>query len=184
LFDVKAKNRQLFYKADVINFGLKSHNKLYMKIKNYISALMLVMVPLMSNCQGPAAKKVEDKKQDQTVVEHLTKLTFKQKVFDYEANKQWKYAGNLPCIIDFYADWCGPCKRLAPTVEQIAKDYKGKIKVYKVNVDEQQELAGAFGIQGIPAVLFCPQTEKPQMSTGYISRADFDKAIKDVLKVQ
>ena len=155
-----------------------------MKIRIYVSALIMAMVPLISNCQGQPAKKVEDKKSEKPIIEHLTKVTFKQKVFDYEVNKQWKYAGNLPCIIDFYADWCGPCKKLAPTVEQIAKDYKGKINVYKVNVDEQQELAGAFGIQGIPAVLFCPQAEKPQMSTGYISKDDFDKAIKDVLKIQ
>lgn len=156
-----------------------------MKIKNIITVLMLTMVPFMSNCQGQAAKKVDDNKQlDQAQVEHLTKATFKQKVFDYEANKQWKYIGNLPCIIDFYADWCGPCKKLAPTVEQIANDYKGKIYVYKVNVDEQQELASAFGIQGIPAVLFVPQADMPQMSTGYISKDDFVKAIKDVLKIQ
>jgi len=155
-----------------------------MKIQNYMSVLMLAMIPFVSNCQSQqGAKKIEEK-QVQTTIEHLTKVTFKQKVFDFEVNKQWKYAGNVPCIIDFYADWCGPCKKLAPTVEQVAKDYKGKINVYKVNVDEQQELAGAFGIQGIPAVLFCPQTEKPQMSTGLISRADFDKAIKDVLKIQ
>ena len=155
-----------------------------MKIQNYMSVLMLAMIPFVSNCQSQQGTKKIEEKQVQTTIEHLTKVTFKQKVFDFEVNKQWKYAGNVPCIIDFYADWCGPCKKLAPTVEQIAKDYKGKINVYKVNVDEQQELAGAFGIQGIPAVLFCPQTEKPQMSTGLISRADFDKAIKDVLKIQ
>lgn len=155
-----------------------------MKIKSYISVLMMAVMPLVSNCQGQAAKKAEEKTQAQAAIEHLNKETFKKKVFDFEANKQWKFAGNIPCIIDFYADWCGPCKKLAPTVEQIAKDYKGKINVYKVNVDEQQELAGAFGIQGIPAVLFCPQADRPQMSTGYISREDFDKAIKEILKIQ
>ena len=146
---------------------------------------MLLVLPFFSNCQGQqSAKKVEDAKPAQTGVEHLTNATFKLKVFDFENNKQWKFAGDKPCIIDFYAEWCGPCKKLAPTVEQIAKDYQGKINVYKVNVDEQQELAGAFGVKGIPAVLFCPQTDKPQMSTGYITRTDFDKAIKDVLKIQ
>jgi thioredoxin 1 len=155
-----------------------------MKIQSYMIVLLLATVPFISNCQEQPAKKVEEKKVEKASIEHLTKSTFKLKVFDFEANKQWKYAGTLPCIIDFYADWCGPCKKLAPTVEQIAKDYKGKINVYKVNVDEQQELAGAFGISGIPAVLFCPQTDRPQMSTGYISKEDFDKAIKDVLKVQ
>jgi thioredoxin len=162
---------------------MKPLNKKHMKFQGYISIIMLAMIPFISNCQGQSAKKVDDVKPVQVGVEHLTKATFKQKVFDFENNKQWKFAGNIPCIIDFYAEWCGPCKKLAPTVEQIAKDYKGKINVYKVNVDEQQELAGAFGVQGIPAVLFCPQTDKPQMSTGYITREDFDKAIKDVLKV-
>jgi len=155
-----------------------------MRIYSYI--LMLLLLPFFSNCEGQQAKKVADAKTTQAVVgvEHLTKATFKQKVFDFEHNKDWKYAGDKPCIIDFYAEWCGPCKKLAPTVEQIAKDYQGKINVYKVNVDEQQELAGAFGIQSIPSVLFCPQTDRPQMSTGYITREDFDKAIKEVLKVQ
>jgi len=164
---------------------MESFKNKHMRIQVYISIMLLAVVPLISNCQNQqSAKKVEETKPAQVGVEHLTKATFKQKVFDFENNKEWKYAGNVPCIIDFYAEWCGPCKKLAPTVEQIAKDYKGKINVYKVNVDEQQELAGAFGVQGIPAVLFCPQSDKPQMSTGYISRADFDKAIKDVLKIQ
>lgn len=157
-----------------------------MKIKIYMSVLLLAAIPLISNCQSKQQSftKGEDKKVVQGNIEHLTKTSFKQKVFDFEKNKQWKFAGNVPCIIDFYADWCGPCKKLAPTVEQVAKDYKGKINVYKVNVDEEQELASAFGIQGIPAVLFCPQTEQPQMSTGLIGRTEFDKAIKEVLKVQ
>jgi thioredoxin 1 len=164
-------------------FNMKSLNNKRMKLQSYISIVMLATIPFFSNCQGQSTKKVDEAKPAQATIEHLTKASFKQKVFDFESNKQWKYAGNIPCIIDFYADWCGPCKKLAPTVEQIAKDYKGKINVYKVNVDEQQELAGAFGVQGIPAVLFCPQADKPQMSTGYITREDFEKAIKDVLKV-
>ena len=113
----------------------------------------------------------------------LTTEKFKELVFNYDTEQEWKYKGSLPAIIDFYADWCGPCRVLAPTVEQVANEYSGKIDVYKVNVDEQPDLANAFGISGIPAVLFCPQTDQPKMSTGVISKADFVKTIKEVLKV-
>jgi thioredoxin len=153
-----------------------------MKIKNLVATTILSTIFILS-CQGQQPPKKETPKSTQTGIIHLTNATFKQKVYDYEKNKEWKYAGDKPCIIDFYADWCGPCRMLAPTVEQIARDYQGRIHVYKVNVDEQKELASAFGISGIPAILFCPQMERPQMSTGYISKADFDKAIKEVLKV-
>lgn len=113
-------------------------------------------------------------------IEHLTPATFRSKVFDYES-KTYKFEGDKPCIIDFYASWCGPCKVMAPTLQTIADEYKGKINVYKVDVDAQKELASAFGITGIPTLLFCPKTEKPQMSSGMMSKADFDKAIKEVL---
>lgn len=113
-------------------------------------------------------------------IEHLTPATFKSKVFDYES-KTYKFEGDKPCIIDFYASWCGPCKVMAPTLQTIADEYKGKINVYKVDVDAQKELAAAFGISGIPTLLFCPKTEKPQMSSGMMSKADFEQAIKEVL---
>ena len=150
------------------------------KINFALIISLFLFLPVSTGCQQPTQKQQEIK----TVsIEHLSAAGFKQKVFDYEANKTWKFAGEKPCIIDFYADWCGPCRLLSPTVEKIANEYKGKIDVYKVNVDEQPELANAFGISGIPAILFCPKSDKPQMSTGVISKADFDKAIKDVLKV-
>lgn len=113
-------------------------------------------------------------------IEHLTPATFKSKVFNYES-KTYKFEGDKPCIIDFYASWCGPCKVMAPTLQTVADEYKGKINVYKVDVDAQKELAQAFGISGIPTLLFCPKSEKPQMSSGLMSKADFDRAIKEVL---
>jgi thioredoxin len=113
-------------------------------------------------------------------IEHLTPVTFKSKVFDYES-KAYKFAGDKPCIIDFYASWCGPCKVMAPTLQSIANEYKGKINVYKVDVEAQKELASAFGISGIPTILFCPKSEKPQMTSGLLSKTDFDQAIKEVL---
>ncbi len=116
-------------------------------------------------------------------MEHLTKETFQKKVFNYEKSKDWKFEGDKPCIIDFYADWCGPCKQVAPVLEELAKEYDGKIDIYKIDTEDQQELAAAFGIRSIPSILFCPQEEKPQMSMGALPRESFVSAIKDVLKV-
>ncbi|ORC35906.1 thioredoxin [Marispirochaeta aestuarii] len=114
----------------------------------------------------------------------LTKETFLEKVFNYEENKEWKFEGDKPAIIDFYADWCGPCKMVAPIMEELAQEYDGKIDVYKINTDEQQELAGAFGIQSIPSILFIPVDEQPQMAAGALPKETFKKVISDVLKVE
>lgn len=117
------------------------------------------------------------------MLEHLTKETFKEKVFDFEANKEWKYAGSKPCMIDFYADWCGPCKMVAPVLEELQKEYGDSIIIYKVNTEDQQELAGMFGVQSIPSLLFVPQEGQPQMAMGALPKPTFEKAIADVLKV-
>ena len=114
-------------------------------------------------------------------MEHLTKETFLTKVFNYELNQEWKYEGELPCLIDFYADWCGPCKMVAPILEELAKEFDGKINIYKVNTEEQQELAGAFGIQSIPSLLFCPKDGKPQMAMGALPKQAMTDAINEVL---
>ncbi len=114
-------------------------------------------------------------------LEHLTKETFISKVFDYEKNKDWKFAGELPCLIDFYADWCGPCKMVAPILEELAVEYKGKINIFKVDTEEQQELAGVFGIRSIPSILFCPADGAPQMAMGALPKDTFKKAIEDIL---
>jgi thioredoxin 1 len=114
----------------------------------------------------------------------LTKETFLEKVFNYEENKEWKFEGDKPAIIDFYADWCGPCKMVAPIMEELAQEYDGKIDVYKINTDEQQELAGAFGIQSIPSILFIPLDEQPQMAAGALPKETFQKVISDVLKIE
>ncbi|MBN1987316.1 MAG: thioredoxin [Prolixibacteraceae bacterium] len=118
------------------------------------------------------------------MLEHLTKETFKEKVFNWEVNKEWKYEGSKPCMIDFYADWCGPCKMVAPVLEELQKEYGDSIVIYKVNTEEQQELAGMFGIQSIPSLLFVPQEGQPQMAMGALPKPTFEKAIADVLKVE
>jgi len=113
--------------------------------------------------------------------EHLTKQTFLEKVFNYEQNQEWKFEGSLPCIIDFYADWCGPCKMVAPILDELATEYQGKINIYKINTEEEQELAGTFGIRSIPSMLFVPMNGQPQMSVGALPKDSLKKAIDDVL---
>jgi thioredoxin len=114
-------------------------------------------------------------------VVHLTTQDFKEKVFNYETNKEWKYEGTLPAIIDFYADWCGPCKMVAPVLEELADEYKGKIMVYKVDTENEQELASVFGIQSIPTLLFIPREGQPQAAMGALPKNTFVKVINDVL---
>jgi thioredoxin len=116
--------------------------------------------------------------------EHLTKETFKEKVFDYENSSEWSYKGEIPAIIDFYADWCGPCKMVAPILEELADEYDGKLHVYKIDTDAEQELAGAFGIQSIPSLLFIPVDGQPQMAAGALPKDTLKKAMKDVLNVE
>jgi len=114
--------------------------------------------------------------------EHLTVATFKEKVFDYEKNPDnWTFEGDLPCIVDFYADWCKPCKLIAPIMEELATEYEGKINVYKINTEQQRELSSVFGIRSIPAVLFIPMEGQPQMSTGALPKESFKQAIDEFL---
>jgi thioredoxin len=118
------------------------------------------------------------------IMETLTKDSFLQKVFNYEQNKEWKFEGKLPCIVDFYADWCGPCKMIEPILQELAQEYQGKLNIYRVDTQAQQELAAAFGIQSIPSILFVPLNDKPQMSVGALPKKTLKKAIKEVLKVE
>lgn len=114
-------------------------------------------------------------------MEHLTKQTFFEKVFNYEKNQDWKFEGELPCIIDFYADWCQPCKIVAPILEELAGEYEGKINIYKIDTEAEVELAGAFGIKSIPSMLFCPKEGQPQMAVGALPKETLVQAINDVL---
>lgn len=118
------------------------------------------------------------------MTEHLTKETFLSKVFNYEQNKDWKFEGDKPCVIDFYANWCQPCKMVAPVLEELSADFAGKLNIYKVNTEEEQELASVFGIRSIPSFLFVPSTGQPQMAMGALPKDTFVKAFKDVLGVE
>ncbi|HNR40852.1 MAG TPA: thioredoxin [Bacteroidales bacterium] len=118
------------------------------------------------------------------MVEHLTKESFLSKVFNYETNKEWKFEGERPCIIDFYADWCGPCKMVAPILEELSREYDGKVDIFKVDTEAEQELAAVFGIRSIPSILFVPAEGQPQMAMGALPKDTFIKAFKDVLGVE
>ncbi|HPD65720.1 MAG TPA: thioredoxin [Bacteroidia bacterium] len=116
-------------------------------------------------------------------MEHLTKKTFVEKVFDFENNTEWKFNGDKPAIIDFYADWCGPCRAVAPVLEQLSKEYNGLIDFYKVDTESEAELAGVFGIRSIPSLLFCPKDGQPQMAMGALPKATFEQAFKEIFNI-
>ncbi len=111
----------------------------------------------------------------------LTTADFKSKIFNYETEKDWKYTGSLPALIDFYADWCGPCKMVAPILEELAEEYAGKIIIYKVDTEVEQELSAVFGIQSIPSFLFIPMDGTPMMQPGSLPKAAYKEAIESSL---
>lgn len=113
---------------------------------------------------------------------HLTKTEFLEKVFDYEKNsKEWKYEGDKPAIVDFYATWCGPCKRVSPILNKLAKEYGDAIYIYKIDIDKEKELATTFGIRSVPTFLFIPMKGKPQIAQGALPKESFRKAIDEFL---
>ena len=121
---------------------------------------------------------------NKVTIVYLTNDTFKQMVYNYDKNKEWKYEGTQPAIIDFYASWCPPCRQLSPLVEQIAQEYSGKIVVYKIDTDKEQLLSQRLGISGLPTLLFIPVKGKPQASMGFIPKETIIKTINDVLLIK
>jgi thioredoxin len=115
------------------------------------------------------------------MTEHLTKETFLEKVFNYEKNEDWKFNGELPAIIDFWAPWCGPCRMIGPILEELSEEYAGKINIYKVNTDEEQELGAVFGIRSIPSLLFIPMEGQPKMAVGALPKQSFKEIIEKEL---
>jgi thioredoxin 1 len=114
----------------------------------------------------------------------LTTEDFKKKVLDYTTQQEWNYQGTLPAIIDFYADWCGPCKMVAPVLEELAREYDGKLIIYKVDTEKEQELASIFGIRSIPTFLFIPLEGKPMMQPGALPKNSFKQVIDEHLVVE
>ncbi|MFZ1519093.1 MAG: thioredoxin [Ignavibacteriaceae bacterium] len=118
------------------------------------------------------------------MTEQLTKETFLTKVFDYEKSQDWKFNGELPAIIDFWAPWCGPCRMVGPVLEELSEEYKGKVNIYKVNTDEEQELGSVFGIRSIPSILFVPMEGQPKMAVGALPKESIKQAIDNELLVK
>lgn len=139
---------------------------------------------------APAASKntaelAADSNAPKAEIYQLSKAEFLKRIADYEKNPEtWKYLGIKPAIVDFYADWCSPCKRIAPVLESLAKEYAGKMILYKVDTEKEQELAAAFGIRSIPSLLFIPMEGNPQMVVGALPEGELRRLMKDVMKVE
>jgi len=135
-----------------------------------------------ANNEVQAVNNTTDASSESGEVIQLTNAVFLEKVYDYKKDpKKWVFKGDKPCIIDFYADWCRPCKMVAPIMDELSGKYKGQVVIYRVNVDEERELAQFFGIQSIPTVFFCPANGDPQMSQGALPKESYEKAITDIL---
>jgi thioredoxin len=144
--------------------------------------IFIILIPLLFNeCSAGNPSGVPEKGTTNGEVVILTKETFKKMVFDYEANKTWKFEGDRPAVIDFYADWCPPCRQLSPLVEEIAKEYSGKIDVYKVDTDKENLLAQELGITSLPTLLYIPAKGNPRISMGAIPKDSLTRAINELL---
>lgn len=117
------------------------------------------------------------------MAENLTKESFKSKIFDWEKHKEWSYEGDLPAVVDFFAQWCGPCKMLGPVLEELASKYEGKMHVFKVDIDAEPELAALFDVQSVPTLLFVPLEGQPAIALGALPKQELQRAIEEVLKV-
>jgi thioredoxin 1 len=153
-------------------------------MRKLIILISLIFSLILSNCNAGSNENSKKTNVASVGVIELTNETFKQKVYNYDINKEWKFEGNLPVIIDFYANWCGPCRQLSPRVEEIAKEFVGKIIVYKVNTDVEKQLAQNMGITGLPTLFFIPVKGQPQSTMGALSKEDLVKAINEVLLVK
>lgn len=169
------------------------------QMKNAILIVSTLVLIWVTGCAGSTGKNSEpadktvitagtkgdtpsDKAPSGGEVIHLTKSEFLNKVYNYEKNPaSWVFEGDKPCIVDFYADWCRPCKMVAPILSELAQEYKGQINIYKINTDQEKELAQYFGIRSIPSILFVPVNGQPQMAQGALPKETFQKIISEVL---
>lgn len=153
-------------------------------MRKVFAPLALGLLLVLSDCHaGNSSKNTGNTYSSDKVIE-MTDKVFKEKIFNYETSKTWKFEGNLPVIIDFYATWCGPCRVLSPLVEEVAKKYDGKILVYKVDTDKEPRLAQSMGIQSLPTLFFIPVKGQPRTTVGSIPRETLEKAISEVLLVK
>ncbi len=149
-------------------------------MKKILVALTLLLLTASVGLQAQSKDKKPAPKKDYKPIQ-LTTESFKKLIFDYTTETEWKYKGDVPCVIDFYTVWCGPCKRVAPILDELSQKYKGKIKVYKVNTEKNRELASAFQITSIPRILFVPLKGQPTMVVGGRSKAFFEEQFAKLL---
>ncbi len=148
-----------------------------------VSLFSLMALNACSSNGDNSDQKVKEYKEG--VVNQMNGAMFKKMIWNYKNNPdKWVFIGDVPCIIDFYADWCRPCRMVSPIMEELAKEYKGKIRIFKVNTDEERELASLFKINSIPAVMLIPKGGQPQMAVGAQPKESYLKIINDVLKVK
>ena len=149
-------------------------------IKRVLFLTVGILSLMLAACETKAIN--NGKKENKMKTIELTKADFLKKIVDYEKNpEEWKYLGDKPALIDFYASWCGPCKALAPVLEELAAEYGDQIYIYKINAEKEQELAAAVGIRSIPTLLFVPMEGKPQLSQGAMPKESLKEAIDKVL---
>lgn len=149
----------------------------------FFTTTLLIISALLSGCVNRQnnEKQIKDK-ETQEMVQHLNKADFLTKIANYEQQpNEWKFLGDKPAIVDFYASWCGPCKALAPILEELAAEYQGQIDIYKVDTEQEMELSSAFGIRSIPSILFIPMQGHPQMAQGALPKMKFKEIINDFL---
>lgn len=162
-------------------------------MKNLLIIVIGISFMLLScNAQETKKKEVDKSKTIQSenkklfestpVPKQLTSEEYIQIIHDFKSNPGWKFKGNKPCVVDFYADWCKPCKMMEPVMEKLAHEYEGKVNFYKVNVDDNKELSQVYGISSIPFFLFCPMNGQPQASMGMKTEDEMRKAIESILK--
>ena len=153
-------------------------------IKKISLIVSFSVILVFSACSGINGNKNDRNPSENTegAVVKMTADMFKQQIWDYEKSPgDFKFKGDQPCVIDFYADWCRPCKMVAPVMEELAAEYKGKVRIYKVNTDEEGELSQVFNIRSIPAILYIPKAGKPSMTVGFAGKENFEKTIRETL---
>ena len=154
-------------------------------LKNgFLFALIVLVSSFSTNILAQNQTKTAEKKAVEKVdgkVIHLNKEEFLKKVFNFETSQEWKYLGDKPCVLDFYANWCGPCRMISPFLDELAEELKGQIYIYKINIDQERELAATFGASSIPLLVFIPTKGQPQANRGALPKEEIKRAIEIVL---